>query len=230
VVGANVANARGDALQRYRDMQSFQDGAARPFIHLVDGGVSDDLGMRSVIDVLEEMEASERFRSASGLENIHRIAVVVVNAASSPSNNWDKSAEPPNAFEQLLQASNVPIDRYSYDTVELMKSLVSRWAMMRELDVARAELKGQSREAAEAATPPVAMYVIDVSFSALTDPVQRSYFENLPTSFVLTPEQVDRLRAVAGEIMRGSAQYQALLKALGAVAPVSATAAAPPPG
>jgi NTE family protein len=230
VVGANAANAPGDALQRFRDMQAFQDSAARPYIHLVDGGVSDNLGMRSVIDILEEMEVSKRFRGATGLGNIHRIAVVVVNAASSPSNNWDKSAVPPDAFEQLLQASSVPIDRYSYDTVELMKSLVSRWAMARELDVARAELAGQPREAAEAANPPVAMYVIDVSFSALTDPVQRGYFENLPTSFVLTSEQVDRLRAVAGEIMRGSAQYQALLKALGGIAPAPAAAAAPPPG
>ena len=32
---------------------AFADGANRPYIHLVDGGVADNVGMRSVLAVLE---------------------------------------------------------------------------------------------------------------------------------------------------------------------------------
>ncbi|MDS4039707.1 MAG: patatin-like phospholipase family protein [Candidatus Competibacter sp.] len=39
---------------------AFADGAHRPYIHLVDGGVSDNVGMRSVLTVLELMEAAQR--------------------------------------------------------------------------------------------------------------------------------------------------------------------------
>jgi hypothetical protein len=38
------------ALQRYREMQDFQNSKDRPYIHLVDGGVADNIGMRSVLE------------------------------------------------------------------------------------------------------------------------------------------------------------------------------------
>jgi len=37
------------------------------------------------------------------------------------------------------------------------------------------------------------IHVVDISFSQVKDPEERSYFMNLPTSFVLEAEQVDRL-------------------------------------
>ena len=38
---------------------------------------------------------------------------------------------------------------------------------------------------------------------------------NLPTSFVLQPEEVDRLREVAGQLLRQSAEYQTLVREFG---------------
>jgi NTE family protein len=38
---------------------------------------------------------------------------------------------------------------------------------------------------------------------------------NLPTSFVLPPEDVDRLREVAGQLMRQSAEYESVVRELG---------------
>ena len=61
---ADVANPEtrarpsGRAVQRYREMQSFQDSKDRPYIHLVDGGVSDNIGVRGVLEAIEELSAS----------------------------------------------------------------------------------------------------------------------------------------------------------------------------
>jgi NTE family protein len=44
---------------------------------------------------------------------------------------------------------------------------------------------------------------------------ERRHFENLPTSFVLQDEAVDRLRNVAGRLLRASPAYVRLLRALG---------------
>ena len=50
-----AAGGAGDPLaQRPR---SFRDGTDRPFLHLVDGGVSDNVGMRAVLDSLQVFEA-----------------------------------------------------------------------------------------------------------------------------------------------------------------------------
>jgi NTE family protein len=212
----NRSRPAGRSLLRYRDMQEFQKSKERPYIHLVDGGVSDNLGMRAILEGLEELEASPAFRAATGLRGLHRLVVIVVNSRSSPSTDWDKGESAPGVVSQLLQSSSVPIDRYSYESVELMKDMVHRWTVQRELQIARARLAGQSEVEAEANVPDIEAFAIDVSFDSIADPKERAYFMNQPTSFVLTPEAVDRLRAVAGELLRQSADYQRLLKELGA--------------
>ncbi|MCG6876818.1 MAG: hypothetical protein LJE97_17150 [Betaproteobacteria bacterium] len=63
--------------------------------------------------------------------------------------------------------------------------------------------------------PKVTLEVVDVAFDAIRDPKERAYFMNLPTSFVLSPEQVDRLREVAGRLMRQSPDYTALVREFG---------------
>jgi hypothetical protein len=37
-------------VQRYTEMQAFQNSQDRPYIHLVDGGVSDNIGVRRVLE------------------------------------------------------------------------------------------------------------------------------------------------------------------------------------
>ena len=76
--------------------------------------------------------------------------------------------------------------------------------------------------------PDIEIYPIDVSFQALDDAAEFDYLNDLPTSFALSDEAVDRLRAAAGRIILNSPEFQRLLKDLGAtVVPVSATALPP---
>ena len=64
--------------------------------------------------------------------------------------------------------------------------------------------------------PQAEIYAIDVSFAALPDATERAYLNEQPTSFVLPPEAVDRLRAAAGTIILASPEFQRLLKDVGA--------------
>ncbi len=212
---AGRSRPAGRALLRYREMQEFQDSGNRPFIHLVDGGVSDNLGIRAILEALEELEASPAFRQALDLGRVRRIAVIVVNSRSDPSTDWDRSESPPGFASQLLQSSSVPIDRYSAESVELMKDIVDRWKRLRELRVAQARLAGAIEAQANASVPRIDSYAIDVSFESLQDATERAYFMNLPTSFVLPPEAVDRLRDIAGRLLRQSTEYGSLVRDLG---------------
>lgn len=67
-----------------------------------------------------------------------------------------------------------------------------------------------------ASVPDIDPYAIDVSFPALPDKAEFEYLNNLPTSFVLPAEAVDRLRAAAGTIILSSPEFQRLLKDAGA--------------
>ena len=63
--------------------------------------------------------------------------------------------------------------------------------------------------------PKVTLEVLDVSFDEIRDPKERVYFMDLPTSFVLPAEDVDRLREVAGRLLRQSAEFQSVVRELG---------------
>lgn len=205
----------GRALQRYKEMRAFQDSKDRPFIHLVDGGVSDNIGVRGVLETIEELEASASFRGQVGFGVIQRIILIVVNSHSSPKTDWDKKETPPGSFGQLMQSTGVPIDRYSFETIETMKDLAQIWTWRRELLVAQARLAGATEAEALARYPKVKLDVMAVSFDAIPDPKDRSFFMNLPTSFVLPPEDVDRLRDVAGQLLRNSSDYQSVVRDIG---------------
>jgi NTE family protein len=209
------ARPAGRPLERYREMQDFQDSKDRPYIHLVDGGVSDNIGVRGVLEGLEELGLSSGYRAEVGAGVLQRIVLIVVNARSSPRTDWDHHEAPPGIVAQLLQSSGVPIERYSFETIETLKDHAEIWKWRRDLLVAKARLAGASEAQAEASVPKVTVEVVAVSFDEISDPEERAHFMNLPTSFVLPAEDVDRLRDVAGRLMRQSVQYESIVRELG---------------
>lgn len=205
------------ATRHIKEEAELGDGVNRPYIHLVDGGVSDNLGMRSVLDILELMEALHLIGQTTPLDHVRRVIVFLVNSLSSPKTNWDKSESPPGTVEILLKASGVPIDHYSYEATELLKDKQARWQSMRRVRESPAFAANKDEAVATALrTPDVALYAIDVSFAALKDKAELEFLNELPTSFYLPDEAVDRLRTAAGKIIMASPEFQRLLKDVGA--------------
>jgi NTE family protein len=206
----------GRVLERYRQMAEFHDGANRPYIHLVDGGVSDNIGARGILDTLEEFFISTAFRQEKGAGLVRRIIFIVVNARSAHAKDWQKKESPPGSIKQLAQSTGVPIERYSFETVELIKDRAEVADWRRRLLIAEAQLAGATKAEAEAQHPKIDVHVMDVNFENLADPEERAFFMNLPTSFVLEEEEVDRLREVGGRLLRESPTYRELLGQIGA--------------
>ena len=127
---AATRRARDTSLE---ELQAYGDGVKRPYLHLVDGGVSDNVGMRGVLDALEVLEALHEAGLPTPLDNAKRIIVFVVNSLSSPPTNWDESYSPPGTVDILLKSAGTPIDAFSYETIELLKDTAARWQTMRLL-------------------------------------------------------------------------------------------------
>jgi NTE family protein len=203
------------ALMRLREHRDLERSAERPYIHLVDGGVADNLGLRGVIEALEILEASPASRQFVGLERVERIAIIVVNAHARPDVDWNRREAPPGFVAQVMQASGVPIDLYSYESVQLIKDTVDRWQMQSELQIARTRLDPTMRGGTEDQRLSIALYAIDVSLLSIADADQRRYFMNLPTTLSLPPEAIDRLRRVAADLLDASPEFNAFVRELG---------------
>ena len=144
---------------------------------------------------------------------------MVVNSHSSPSTDWDRQGSPPGFTVQLLQSAGVPIDRFSFETVETMKDRVEIWKLRRDLAVAQLRLAGATEAQAESSVPRIELQVLDISFDAIRDDEERAYFMNLPTTFALQADEVDRLREIAGSLLRQSAEYQSIVHDFGGTLP-----------
>jgi NTE family protein len=99
----------------------------------------------------------------------------------------------------LLKAAGTPIDAFSYEAVELLKDTAAHWATLRQVRNSATYKDNQDPAVAAALRVPDAeIYAIDVSFAMLKDKAELAYLNQQPTTFVLPPEAVDRLRAAAG--------------------------------
>jgi len=214
--GPNPPRPAARAIRSLTQLQAYGDSVGRPYLHLVDGGVSDNVGMRGVLDALELVEALHEVDVPTPLDHVKRIIVFIVNSLSSPPTNWDESETPPGTLDILLKATGVPIDHFSYESAELLKDTAAHWRTLRLIRDSAA--MGANKDPAVAAAlriPNAEIYAIDVSFPELTDKAELDYLNKQPTSFVLPAEAVDRLRAAAGTIIIGSPEFQRLLKDTG---------------
>ncbi|HVI23546.1 MAG TPA: hypothetical protein VM691_08685, partial [Myxococcales bacterium] len=174
--------------------------AERPYVHLFDGGIAENLGLRALIETLDVTATTPPAAPASAP---HKLVVIVVNAFKNPSRDWDRSDEPPGKGDLVDQMGSIPVDRYSFEAIEAARDQVARWA---------------------SAAPGRSAYLVEVSFAAIPDAGERHYFYNLPTSFALEDEQVDKLRQIAGRLLRESPVFRKALDDLGGAQAAEAVA------
>jgi len=188
----------------------YLDSRKKPFLHLLDGGVADNLGLRAILDRI--IFRGDFWKTVKGThhENLHKVIFIVVNAETQPDSFWDKVDSPP-AFAAMLESySSIAIERYNVETLALLKESVKGWAE---------QVRAGRCPKGKVSTRPgscgdIQFYVIEVKFDALKDEEERLYFMRLPTSFKLSPEEVDKLRDAAHRILAESQEFQRLLKDL----------------
>ena len=203
----------GRLLKRLTELRELDDAVEDPYFHLVDGAVSDNLGLRGVLDYLETFEALRAAGHATPLDHIRRIIIFVVNSVSSPSTAWNRSETAPGTLAILTKSAGVPVDRYASESVELLRDIDARWSAMRRVRDSAAFPKEALGFIANA--PDADIYTIDISFQALKDTAERDFLNQLPTSFVLPAEAVDRLRAAAARLVLESPDLREALKDAG---------------
>ena len=217
-------------LGRLAELRGYEDLTNERYLHLVDGGVSDNVGLRGVLEIVSVFETLHEAGVHTQLDDVKRIVVFVVNSLSVPSLNWNELENPPGTVPILIKAAGVPIDRYSGESIELLKDIAARWKSLRQIRDSAAFATDKDPAVAYVKNAPNAdLYVIDVSFSALKDKGERAYLNQLPTTFVLPDEAVDRLRAAAKKLIVESPDFQRVLKDAGARMVPAAAGASPQP-
>lgn len=188
----------------------FLDAKKKPYLHLVDGGVSDNLGLRTMIERITMLGDVWKTLQAGNLTDVQKVVVIIVNAETEIDTKWDRREAIPPFAAMLDSFSSISISRYNIETVALLRESMPRWAD----EVRQERCAGGEVSTAPGTCGDIQFYLVEVKFDALKDEAERSYFKLLPTAFHLQPDEVDKLRDAARRILAESRDFQRLLKDL----------------
>jgi len=193
---------RDAASRRYRmaaQARSFADLARRPNVHLLDGGVSDNLGVRAVLHALTTTDGDRGVRRMLDAGEIKRVVVIIVNARYEPGIEWDKRADTPDEVQVGRAAILGMMNNYTFESAALLRERCE--------DLAR-EIEGRP--------DAVRFHVIEVGFDRMQDEEERRCLQQLPASLALPDEMVDRLIRAGAQILADSEAFRELLAELDA--------------
>ncbi|HOC69151.1 MAG TPA: patatin-like phospholipase family protein [Candidatus Hydrogenedentes bacterium] len=189
----------------------------RPFIHLSDGGVSDNLGLLPVIQLLGGSFPGDNTDSTLLSGSIKKVVIITVNAKRVSNVDWDTKAQVLGLFKVLGVGTSVPLGNFSEAEVALTRLWVRQYTETRRMRDRIIQEYGEeaiTQHFPELAGPDVDYHFIEVDFDQVPDETERAYLNDIPTAFKLKREQVDRLREAAAKILDSNADYQQLLDGL----------------
>ena len=195
---------------RARTAKSYED-PQRKVIHLSDGGLADNIGLRGPMEGLLLPSSPLSIHKFINDRKIERVVFIIVDAKPRGEPSLDRSSHPPGIFTVLNKAATTPMENYSTDTVELARSFIARWNL---------EQRG-----APGVGPQVAFYAIHVRFELERDEDVLEKLQSIPTRLQLPDDEVELLVEKGGALMEQTVQYRCLMEKIGA--PGSAEPVAP---
>ena len=191
--------------------------AVREYIHLTDGGVADNIGLREPLTAIAGTENSWDVLRRINLKQVNKLVVIVVNSATNPSTKRDKTHAVPGLVDTVTTVATIPLDNYSFETLDLLRATVKEFnEEMRLVSGCKALAAAKGPQCALDIPVPhqIEFFPIEVAFEYIESDSDRNWFKNLPTNFELSRETVDKLRAVARHILNGDPQFKKLIEHL----------------
>ncbi len=207
--------------RRYRqakNLEAYMNAQTYPYIHLLDGGLSDNLGIRLLINIIHSEGSIWKTLKEIALEDTQKLAIIVVNARNEIDTDFTRRNFSLPIIDTLGAVSAIPLDQYSFDTMELLESNMAEW--QRSITAGRCEESSneknrvQTDDAVSAPGCAAQVYLIEITFSMLKDKAEREHLLGLPTTFHLEPEDVDRLKTAARLLLTESKAFQSFLNDL----------------
>ena len=183
--------------------RSYTDGR-RHFVHLLDGGLSDNLGLRGALDRAIAREQSFRIPSVP-LKIPRRIAIIVVDAHTDRDYGWDAKEHSLGLGALLGSVGQAVVSHYSFETIELFREAMARLSRERVT---------VGLQTADSRPVELTTYAIELHFNQLPDESDRRFFNSVPTNLQLPSSTVDRLKHLAAAELRRNPEFQKLIQAL----------------
>ncbi len=177
------------------DLEAYQDTDKDKYIHLVDGGITDNLGLRSIYEVSAVSGGAKSLFQLLRRAAPMRVVVISVNAAIKQHFDMNHSNRRPSVKETMLAVSDLQLRRYNATTLNLIHKLLDRWT------------KDLSTE-----KQPIESWFIELDFNDVESAREREILNAIPTTMSLSDRDVDHLIKVGQRILKRDESFQDLLR------------------
>ena len=175
---------------------TLQDTKQNAYLHLVDGGIADNLGLRALI---------ERVDSIGGINNTvdlidntvpKHVLIILVNAAVKPERSMNAIADLPSVADTVSAFTDAQMRLYSLETRNLARQQIRKY-----------------EQQLQASGHDTHFYFAEVDFESIKSITRKSFFNNLPTTLELEDEQIDSLIDAGRNLLRENPEFKAFLQA-----------------
>jgi NTE family protein len=186
----------------------YLDPERTKYVHLLDGGIADNLALRGVVNGgIALDEASDTFRRVA--LKARRVLVLSVDGQSAPDPALSKQRVVTGLSQIFDAVSGTQIDAYNFETLvlanseldQLKKSLIKvRCAQARIID-------GHDCDDVKGA-------LVRISLAGIPDPQMRQRLQAIPTGLTIPDEDVDALVSSGEQLVQQNAKIRALISGL----------------
>lgn len=185
-------------------IKNYRDDKNLKYLHLVDGGIADNLGIRSILDLVTYHGNNMwGLLNTFKMQNTKRFVFIVVNASGFKNTEISKTRASPSSLNILDATTSIQLEKYNVETLDLLRNKFPQWQDQ--------IIKGRCKGNPSATCKNIKFDLIEVNLQDASQQDKRELLD-VPTSLELPTNIVDKLKEVGGSLLRNSKSYQTLLR------------------
>ena len=194
--------AEANAAKSYRDPD-------RRYVHLLDGGLSDNLGLRGPFLAVTTNDSPWSVLKFANLNQLDSLIVISANAKTTKQRSWDTKSSPPGTGAVLDVVTSGPMDDVSFDSIEMVSGHFGQMEQLsRTVDSCNKRIAGKCPDVPQIYNPLRTNFTFsEMTFDDIPDPHLRVCLQELPTSFSLPKPTVNLLREAAAYLLMNSDDF-----------------------
>lgn len=206
-----VLKSYAAALETYRNPQR------QPVISLLDGGITDNLGLYGLTVARATAEHPYEPMTAQSAARLRTMLFVVVDAGRGPEGNWPTRPRGPTGLEVVQASVDTLIDANSHHSYDAFRGALEEWRQ--ELVAWRCRLSAEEARRLRGSASgwscrDLDFHLVRVAFDAVEDPALRRRLNAVETSFRLPEAEVDMVIEAGRSLLRSDPSYRRFLNRL----------------
>jgi len=199
----NITNQQ----KRYLDalkVKNYRDDKNLKYLHLVDGGVADNLGIRSIIDIVSfHNDNMWNAMKTYGMQKSKKMVFMTVNASSFINPNIGKIRRGPPTVSVIDTTTTIQSNKYNTETIDLLRGQFPKWKKQVQ--------QGRCRELKTSDCDQIDFQLIEINLEDLNDK-ETAELGIVPTALELPSDKIEQLKAAGKNLLIRSDGFQKLLE------------------